>query len=264
MNQALLWFLFRRHRLTLGLLLLVPILIGWVIGLLYPQLRENQALFESLPFIKDFFKSEFVKRFSAAAIFTLPWQHPLCLITFAVFPAVPILGLPAGERGRGSLDLILATPLERKRLITVTALFALLGSPLLLISCFLGTIAGATTSGDLHLLPLERYPLAGLNAIALSLFWAGAALVISVASRDRPTATLVYSATIVVAFALDSTARIAKGASWLSRWSPYGYFRPADTVGGSDSWWIHGVGLLIAGVLLLLLARELQQRRRSA
>lgn len=268
MIGVVLGFLWRRHRVSVVLSLLVPVALGGLAGLIYPGLREQtdalNALMEGLPFVQNFLDSRYVEPFSEVSIFTLPYRHPLTLLLYAAIPAVPILALPAAVRGQGSLHLLLASPLERRTLVTGVATFALLLVPAVMLSPFLGTVLGASVAGELDALPVARYWLAGLNAAGLFWFWTGVALVASVLGRDRAAATLWTAVLIVVTFALDSAARLAPSVGWMAWYSPYGYFRPADVVGGSDAWVTRSLGLFAAGFLLAFAAREIEHRRRSA
>ena len=61
-----------------------------------------------------------------------------------------------------------------------------------------------------------------------------------------------------------STARLTAGAEWLSTYSPYGYYRPLDIIGGADSWIGHSLGLAATGALLAYAARHIAHHRRRA
>lgn len=264
MIGAVLRLLGRRHRISLTATLLAPVALGFVAGAIYPDLAAQREALASIPFIARFLDSEFAEPFSPASILVLPYQHPLSLVLWAVLPAIPALGLLAGERGRGSLDMLLATPLERRRLVAAIGLFQFLLLPVALCSPFAGTWIAGWMADESAALPPSRLWMAGVNLAGLIGFWGGASLMVSVLSRDRVAATFAYAVTVFVVFALDSASRLATGAAWMASWTPYGYYRPADVVSGSEAWGARGGGLLAAGIVLALLAMELQHRRRSA
>lgn len=263
-RRTLVRFLARRHRVSLPLLLLVPVVVGIVSGLIYPEVRPQRELIESIPFISQMMQTGRVSAFSPEAIFSFPFQHPLSLILYVVFPAVPIIGLLAGERGRGGLQLLLATPVERRSIVDAAALFLLLSLPALGLSPLLGAYLGSAVSGEAANLAWPRFGLVMLNTMALAAFWGGLALLLSVTARDRGVASIRLGCFVVVAFALDSAARLTPTLDYLGRWTPFGHLRPADVVGGSPEWLPATLGLATLAALLTLVARELEHRRRDA
>lgn len=264
MIATVLAFLWRRHRFALCVCLLLPLLLGVLTGTIYPEIRAQREALEAIPFVGQFLQSAFVSPFSPISIFSLPYQHPLMYVMLAVYPSIPALGMPAAERGRGGLELLLASPLERGTLVTSLAVFVLMTAPLLLCASFAGTLIGGVLGDALDALPLARYWLAGLNCAALMAAWGGAAALISVVSDRRGSATLTYAAVVATAFVFDSAAKLAPTLGWLADWTPYGYIRPADIAGGSSAWRIHSLALAGLAVVLFGLARWLQMRRTDA
>ena len=130
-NGTLLRLLLRRHWISVSLCALVPILIGVVIGLIYPTYSQERALLERLgEFAQQFMsKGGSIDLLSAAGSFSLPFQHPTVLIIYAVIASIPAMALPAGERGRCALDLLLATALSRAALHISTKRTLLRGLP---------------------------------------------------------------------------------------------------------------------------------------
>lgn len=263
-RRVMMGLLLRRHRVSLPLLLLVPIVVGVVSGLIYPEMRQERELIERIPFIAQMMQSGRVSALSPEAIFSFPFQHPLSLILYVIYPAIPPLCLLSGERGRGGLQLLLATPLERRSIVDAAALFVLVGLPLLALAPLLGAMLGAGLSDEWSSLAWSRFGLVGINAMALGLFWGTLALLISVTAADRGVASLRLGAAVVVAFALDSAARLTPKLDHLGDWTPFGYLRPADVVGGSSEWIAASVGLSAFALVFYLAARELQHRRRDA
>ena len=264
MRRALLAFLWRRHRLSMGLCLFIPLLVGTGVGLMAPQLQQQREAFASLPFLARFLGSNAASAFSNVTLLSFPFRHPLVLLLYAVFPAIPILALPAGERGRGGLDMLLAAPLDRRALVHALALFVLLAIPVVIAFCFAGSMLAALIAGELERIDVARFALAAPPAGALIATWTGAALIVSVRARNRASATLTYAAFVTTAFLIDSIARIATGVEWMAKFTPYGYYRPDHVILGSAPWIANAVGLATVGVLLTLVAAELQARRTSA
>ncbi len=264
MTFTVLRFLWRRHRLTLLLATLIPVLIGLVDGAIYQDVRPQAKALESIPFVRHFLQSDFVTPFSPESVMAMPFQHPLCLLLFALFPAIPAIGTIAAERGRGGLDLLLASPLERRTIVHATALFNVLTTPMVVLSAFVGTVLGGLVSEELAGLDLTRFLLAGTVTAGLVTFWSGVALTIAAVARDRTSGGIAVAVVIVVAFALDSAARLTPRASWFGRISPYGYYRPADIVGGAPDWGWNAAALGAVGLLLAVVAAEILHRRSRA
>ena len=65
MSSILLGFLWRRHRLSTGLALLIPIHIGLAIGLLYPTYAAQRKLLEVFKFSTAYFGQGQLDLFSA-------------------------------------------------------------------------------------------------------------------------------------------------------------------------------------------------------
>lgn len=265
MNAVIFRFLWRRHRLTILLCSIAPILVGVMIGFIYPSYSKQRALLQTFKIAGRFFGGEQVDLFSAAGAFTLPFQHPIVLALFGVAAGCPVIALPAGERGRRGLDLLLAAPLERRTLMVSLLAFVLSASPLIASACAVGALAGATIAGEAQNLPFATYFLLVVNAFGLLVCLAGLGAVLSAIAEDRAQMTTWYAASVFLAMALDVAARLWQSQSWIGYLGPYGYFRPAEAVARGGS----GIGadiavLLSAAGLAFAAATFVMSRRRSA
>lgn len=259
-------FLLRRHRLSTGLALLVPIIIGVVTGILYPTYAPQREAFKAFKFAARFLGQGQIDPFGAESTFSLPFQHPLCLLEIAVVAAIAAMALPAGARGRGSLDLLLATPLERGTLMRTLIGFQLTASLLAAAAALGGALYGAWSGEAWGEIPVERFLALGAIVFALAAFLGALATWLAVEARDRGQATLHYGIAVGVFFILDVAARMWNDGKWLGWFTPYGYLRPPRVIAAEDL----GVamrdgGALLAGAaVLFLLAFVRQVRRRHA
>lgn len=260
-------FLVRRHRLALGLLALVPLLIGSIIGLIYPTFaREREMARNLLKIAHKFFGGEQIDILSAAGAFTLPFQHPLVFGALALFAAIPALALPAGERGRGGLDLLLATPLERETMVRTIAVFQGCGAPILGLSALIGSFIGAAIAGATGEVAWSRMVLLAFDLTALVLAFSALALLVSVLAADRSQATLFFGVGAFLAFMIDVASRLWRAGAWLGRLTPYGYMRPARVVGEDGGL---GMGITDAAILtaaaacVWLVSIRIESRRNS-
>ena len=115
MNAAVFRHVVRQHRLRL--LVVVAALTGW--GMLMPIIYANfgvqmQDIVRQFPALQQFM------RFGGGDMFTLPgsiavgYIHPIAIALLAIFAiAFPLSGV-AGERQRGTLEIVLARPISRR------------------------------------------------------------------------------------------------------------------------------------------------------
>lgn len=264
MSGVLLGFLLRRHRLSVGLSLLVPIALGVVIGLLYPTYADARKLLEVFKLSTRFFGGEDMDLFSPSGSFSLPFQHPLCLLDLALIAGIATLALPAGERGRGGLDLLVATPLSRTRLMATVTVFSALAALLIGISGEIGAMLGATIADAADAVSPGRYALVALVSAALCFCLSGIALLVSAASRDRGQASLIYGVVVFVIFVTDVVARLWTKGAWLGWYTPYGYLRPSRVLGeGGVALGLRDAGALTAAALVLHATAALVAARRA-
>ncbi|MFT7619027.1 MAG: hypothetical protein ACI97A_002675 [Planctomycetota bacterium] len=268
MSPVLLKFLIRRHRFSCLLLGILPLFIGIVIGFLYPTYSKERGLLKVLKYSTRFFGGEQLDIFSPDGAFSMPFQHPLVMIGYAVLPAIAALGIPAGDRGNKGLDLILATPLSRGVLCRTVWFFQVLAS---IYMTFM-----ALSAANISALMSDEF--AGINhlgffAIALVSFslmsaFGAFSMIISVLARDRGQASLIYGISVTVFFLTDVTARMWKDGAWLTWLTPYGYLRPARVLSAEapfSSDMIRDLAILLTvGIAGQFYAAHLHRKRRSA
>jgi len=227
MTRVLLAFLMRRHWWTCGLCVMLPVMIGSIVGVIYPTMeKERSVIGPMLDLMRNWFP-ELPNFLRPEGAFVWPYMHPMTLLAYVLAPAIVALAQPAGERGRGSLDLILATRLSRSRLVSSVFLFLVPVSIVMGLGPFLGSVIGSALCGELGAVPLGAYLLCSVEASALSLFFGSLALLVSVRSRDRGQATLVFAAITIGWFLVDVVSQMWKDApDWVARAGPFGYYDP--------------------------------------
>jgi hypothetical protein len=266
-NGPLFAFLCRRHRLSVGLACCLPLVLGVILGLVYPTLHRERSLVQAFgTFLRGLGQGQ-IDLLTARGGFTLCFQHPLILLDMAVVAAIPATALPAGERGRGALDLLCATPLTRGRVVGTTAAFAAGAAGLLGVAGLAGAGLAAALAGVVGEVPWGVYAALALDAAALASCLGAGALLLSVVAPDRGAASLWYGVAAAVAFVLDVTARLCRDGEWVAWLTPYGWLRPAAAVADGGG---AGVALRDAAVLAGLAAAQLAAavvvatRRRDA
>jgi ABC-2 type transport system permease protein len=193
---------------------------GAVEGGLFPQLFD---VFEA---------------FGGASVFTLAGSvaigliHPIPIAMVAVFAIGHPLGAIAGERQRGTLEVLLARPISRRRLYATVQATTLVFVVVALAADVLGVVVGAVATGVAGELRLDLLALAWLNSLFLFAALASVALAAS-ASFDRlgPAAGLILGFTIV-SYAVEFLAAVWPDIAWLRPWSLFAYFQPSETLAG--------------------------------
>jgi putative exporter of polyketide antibiotics len=177
------------------------------------------------------------------------------------------IAVPAADRGRGSLDLLLATPLDRGRMICTTFVFTLASAPVVGAAPLAGAWLGAATQGMAGDLPARAFLLAGLSAAALVVCFGCLALLVSVLAVDRGRATIWFIALTSGFVMLDIGSTVLRAEDWIEwlHWlTPTGYYRPRDLALGKGDAGRDIAVLLGLGTTFAVLAWCLQIRRRSA
>jgi ABC-2 type transport system permease protein len=171
--------------------------------------------------------------FSLSGSIAVGYIHPIAIILTSVFAIGFGASAIAGERQRGTLEVLLARPLSR-RTVYVTILVAALGFiGLVLVAAQLGTLLGSAIVGVTGELHAERLPILWLNGMLL---W-GAIAAIAVAasvSFDRLTPALGLTvAIVVVSYFLYVLSSLWPDAKGLEPYSMFNYLRSRDILNGS-------------------------------
>ena len=141
-------------------------------------------------------------------------------LAISFWPILAGARLVRGEEERGTMDVLLATPQSRMRLL-LSKVGALLIALLLIALLFaLGTVAGEARLGHVDVL---RALLAGLNLSLLAFFFGSLALLISQFTTSRGAAAGWTSGLLLLALLLDTTGRLVNG-SWVQYLSPFYYY----------------------------------------
>ncbi len=265
----------RRFALGCGLSALVPVLLGVMTGHLWPQYREQLAALEKFGFMKiaqTFLRSDLLPADSTSFLFQLPFVHPVTMLALVVAMALPTLAFPAGARGRGTLDLLLASPLSRGTLVTTTFLFTVPFAVLHALAPLLGVWLGGALAGVGSELPFAAFFRVSFETFALAIFFSGLTLLLSVglapkrALRGPEGGGALAALAVVVLWSLlaEIVATYWKAIAWLKVATPFGWFEPPQVLAGVASPWRDGGVLLAAGVLSFALAWRNERARRSA
>jgi ABC-2 type transport system permease protein len=174
----------------------------------------------------------------SGSLFTLPGsitlglQHPLALSLIGIFAVGASSVAVAGERARGTLEVLLARPISRTTLYT-SILVALLLVVLLVLSAILGGMIGsATIIGLGEELDLGKLPLVLLNGFGLWAAFTTFGLAMSV-SFDRPGPAIGLSlAWLLIHYFLEILGSLWTDAAWTQDYSLLHHFNPGAILSG--------------------------------
>ncbi len=175
------------------------------------------------------------------------------------WPILAAARLVRGEEERGTMEVLLATPQSRTRLLLEKAGALLLALLLIAVLFALGLVAGeARLEGHADVV---RALLAGLNLSLLAFFFSMVALLLSQFTTSRAAAAGWTSGLLLLAMLLDSTGRLING-SWVQYLSPFYYYNlnrpliPSFPDQPLAALLLLGLSLLCAGTSLVLFARR--------
>jgi ABC-2 type transport system permease protein len=171
--------------------------------------------------------------FSLGGAIALGYVHPISIILLSIFAIGFTTSAVAGERQRGTLEVLLARPLSRHQVYATLLVAVLVFIGLVLVAASIGTLLGSAIVGVLDELPVERLPILRLNG---SLLW-GALAAIGLAasvSFDRLTPALgITMAIVVVSYFLDILGSLWPDAQGLQKFSLFHYLTARDILGGT-------------------------------
>ncbi len=233
--------LFRRtwaaQRVRLLLVMLALATWGFLLPVVYATFgNEMGALVKSAAFASVF---NVISRFTGGDVFSISGTvalglvHPIAL----ALVAIPVIGFAAGavagERQRGTLEVLLARPLERRvlyaTLLAATVLFAALAE----MAVLAGIVAGAVLFNVAADLRAADVALCWVNGVALFGALGAIALAASVSfDRVGPAMGVALGVTII-GYAIDFLGTLWPDAAWLRPISPFRYFEPTRILTGT-------------------------------
>jgi ABC-2 type transport system permease protein len=233
MNARLFRQTLRWERVRLLIVILAG--IGW--GVLMPVLYDQ---FDD--FIRDLANSgalpEQMLNLGSGSLFTLPGtitlgvQHPLAISMVGIFAVGGASTAIAGERARGTLEVILARPISRTSLYLTILAALLLTVALVLIAILGGMVAGTAAVGLLDEVDLSQMPIVLLNGFGLWAAFTTFALAASV-TFDRPGPAIGLSlAYLLVNYFLEILGSLWTDAAWLQQYSLLHHFNPGEILTG--------------------------------
>ena len=220
------------------LLVLVAASFGW--GLVMPVVYASfsdalKQLANSGTIPKEFFNFGSGSIFTLPGVLTLGLQHPLAIAFVAIFAVGSTTGAIAGERQRGTLEVLLARPMARRTLYTTVAIAAVIMISLVLAALLLGQLTGVAIERLGAELDLAQMPLVFLNGLLLWTSFAAFGLAASVSFDRLAPALGLTMAYLLVSYFLEILGSLWRDVAWSQSYSLFHYFNPGKILTGEAS-----------------------------
>jgi ABC-2 type transport system permease protein len=243
LRQTLYW---QRARL----LIVCLVAVAW--GALIPTFYVTfQDLFEEL--IEGGFPENFLN-FGSGSLFTLPgsitlgFEHPIGIGLVAIFAIGVGAGAVAGERESGTLEVILARPLSRRRFYASVGAGIKIMVALVIAMLLVGQTLSIFLLGVDDEIDVVYLPLVWVVGLFMWAGFAAFALAASVSFDRRGPALGLALAYLAVNYFLEILGTFLPDLEWTQEYSLFHHFNPGEILTGN----LDPVDLLIFAVALVL------------
>lgn len=255
MNRALFLQTWRAQRLKLLFVCLGLALWGALMPVVYGAFgRDMKRLFDLGGIPPQFANFGGGDLFSLGGMIALGFIHPIAVALNLVFASAFAVTAVAGERQRGTLEVLLSRPLSRRTVYGTLALALVVFIGLTVASFVVGAFAGSILAGVSRELVTANLPALWLNGVLLFGALGAIALAASVSfDRVSPAAGLTLGVVIVEYF-LYVLGTLWPDAKWLQPYSLFDYVDAKAVLAGqavSSDFVILGVVSLIGVVVAL-------------
>jgi ABC-2 type transport system permease protein len=233
MNRVLFGHLWRSQRTKL--LIISVAMMAWnaLLPVIYHAFGiQMKALVDSGIIPKQLTNFGGADVFSLGGSIALGYLHPISIILVSIFAIGFTTASVAGERQRGTLEVLLARPLSRRRVYLTLLAAALVFIGLILAAACVGTVIGSSVAGVLGELAVERLPLLWLNGMLLWGAFAAIGLAASVSTDRLSPALGATVAIVIVSYFLYVLGSLWPDAKGLEPYSLFHYLTSRDILAG--------------------------------
>jgi ABC-2 type transport system permease protein len=234
MNHTVLRQTWRSQRLKLSIVSASLLVWGFLPPVIYANFGSRfRALMEGGMIPEQF------ARFGGGDIFSVPGSialsliHPIALILTSVFAVGFSSSAIAGERQRGTLEVLLARPVSRRSLYVSLAVSAFAFVAVLVAVLLVGGLLGSAFTGVLGELRVDRVPLLWLNAVLLFGSFAAIGLAASVSFDRLAPALGLTIAIVVLTYFFDILGSLWPKAEGLQPYSLFHYLKAKAILSGA-------------------------------
>ena len=234
MNRALLAHTLGSQRIKLVIVGVGLAVWGALFPIIYVSFGETfRELMDSGLFPKEMMEFGGGDVFSLSGSIALGTIHPIALVLNSIFAVGFSVAAVAGERQRGTLEVLLARPMSRRTTYWTLLVAGLLFVVLAVTATIVGVVAGSTLAGVADQLATARLPLLWLNGVLLFGAITAIGLAASV-SFDRLSPALGATvAVVVVMYFLEVLGTFWPDAQFLQPYSLFHYYDPKDILEGN-------------------------------
>lgn len=186
--------------------------------------------------------------FSLPGAVTLGLQHPFAIALLGIFATGATATAIAGERQRGTLEVLLARPLSRRTVYVSIGLALLLAVALVLAALLAGFVTGAALQGILDDLPVTHLPMVLLNGLGLWGAFATFGLAASVTFDRTGPAIGLSLAYLLLNYFFEILGSLWTAAEWTQEYSLFHHWQPTEILQGA----LDPIDLVAVGVAFVL------------
>lgn len=217
------------------LLALILVSFGW--GILMPVIYASfsdalKELANSGAIPKEFFNFGSGSIFTLSGVLTLGLQHPLAIAFIGIFAVGSTTGAVAGERQRGTLEVLLARPIARRTLYVTVGVAAMIMISMVLLALLLGQITGVALEQLGSELDLAQMPLVFLNGLLLWTAFAAFGLAASVSFDRLGPALGLTLAYLLINYFLEILGSLWRDVAWSQTYSLFHHFQAGKILTG--------------------------------
>jgi ABC-2 type transport system permease protein len=233
-NRALLVHTWRSQRLKLAIVFLALTIWSALLPIVYGTFGQTfKSIMDSGLIPQQLMQFGGGDIFSLSGSMALGAIHPISLILNSIFAVGFATSAVAGERQRGTLEVLLARPLSRRTVYRTLLVAILAFVAVAVLASIVGAAIGASIAGVAGELVPARLPLFWLNGFLLFGAIAAVGLAASV-SFDRLTPAIGLTvAFTVVSYFLEVLGTFWPDAKGLQTYSIFHYFDPKQVLEGN-------------------------------
>lgn len=257
MNLALLAHTWRSNRWRLLIVTVSLTVWGSLMPIIYDAFGvQFQGMFDSGAIPPQFAQFGGGDIFSLTGAVALGFVHPIAVGLNLVFAVGFAAAAVAGERQRGTLEVLLPRPISRRRVYATLAVAAAVAIGVGVAGLTLGAYLGSALVDRTRELGVGNLPVLWFNGTLM--YWAvGAIALLASVAFDRLTPALgVTLAVVLVSYFLDVVGSLWPDAEWLQPYSLFHYVHAKADLAGlprSEDFLVLGVVTAVAVTLALWL-----------
>jgi ABC-2 type transport system permease protein len=178
----------------------------------------------------------------------LGYIHPIAIALLAVFAVAYPLSVVAGERQRGTLEVVLARPVSRRSYLVTLFVATILFIALAIAATLVGTAISSVAMNVSAELRYENLPWLWLHGTALYVAIAAISFAASVSFDRMGPASSITLTIVLVSYFLQVLGSLWPDVEWLQPYSLFYYLRPETVLNGG----VQPTDLLLLGVVALV------------